>query len=300
MSRRNLPMLIILTLSLILIAGTTIAKSSNVKKKAPVYYLSLGTSLAAGVQADPATGENIVTDVSYPSIVAETLSGNIKKLRHVNLGCPGETSDTFIDGDGICDYPRGSQLDEAVNFLHAYGKFTGLITIDLGANDALECVDGPIIDNECFKERVLELSSNLAYVIRALRNVAGPNVPIVGMDYYNPLLVFWIDDPSLARQTATLQALLNGALLGVYTSLGLPMADVSGAFMSNGFTDSDGSGVPDNVELICAWTWMCPEPEGNRNILPNIHPNATGYGVIADQFLNVLRRIPISKPSRRR
>lgn len=291
MSRRNLPMLIILTLSLILVAGTTMARSSKAKKKAPVYYVALGTSLAAGVQADPVTGESVVTDVSYPSILAETLSGKIRKLRHVNLGCPEETSDTFIDG-GICDYPRGSQLNEAVNFLRAYGKFTGLITIDLGANDALACFDGTNIDDKCFKKTVKRLSSNLAYVIRTLRNVAGPNVPIVGMDYYNPLLVFWFDDPFLARQTATMQALLNGALLGVYTSFGIPMADVSGAFMSNDFTDSDGSGVPDNVELICAWTWMCE--------WLNIHPNATGYGVIADQFLNVLRRYPFSKPYRRR
>jgi hypothetical protein len=188
MGRRNIPMLIILTLSLILVAGTTMAKSSKAKKNTPVYYVSLGTSLAAAVQADPATGENVVTDVSYPSILAETLSGKIKKLRHVNLGCPEENSDTFIDG-GICDYPRGSQLDEAVNFLRAHGKFTGLITIDLGANDALACFDGTVFDIECFFETVSRLSSNLAYVIQTIRDVAGPNVPIVGMDYYNPLLV---------------------------------------------------------------------------------------------------------------
>ncbi|MGB5421070.1 MAG: SGNH/GDSL hydrolase family protein [Desulfobacterales bacterium] len=295
MSRRKLPVLIILTLSLILIASTAIAKSPNAEKNTPVYYLSLGTSLAAGVQADPVTGEDVVTDVSYPSILAsilaETLSGTIKKLRHVNLGCPGENSDTFIEG-GICDYPRGSQLDEAVNFLHAHGKFTGLITIDLGANDALACFDGPYIDDKCFKKTVKRLSRNLAYVIKTLRKVAGPNVPIVGMDYYNPLLVFWFEDPPLAMQTANIQNQLNNALLKVYARFGIPVADVSEAFESNNFTDSNGSGVPDNVELICAWTWMCE--------WFNIHPNASGYSAIANEFVIVLPSIPISKPSRRR
>jgi hypothetical protein len=80
--------------------------------------------------------------------------------------------------------------------------------------------------------------------------------------------------------------------LDIYTNFGIPVADVSGAFMSNDFTDYDGSGVPDNVELICYWTWMCE--------WLNIHPNASGYGEIANEFKIVLPQIPISKPPRRR
>lgn len=291
MNKRTLSMLIILTLSLILIASATIAKSPNAKKNTLVYYLSLGTSLAAGVQADPLTSESIVTNVSYPGLLAEIIGEDIRRLRHVNLGCPDETSDTFIDG-GICDYPRGSQLDEAVNFLHAHGKFTGLITIDLGANDALACIDGTEIDIDCFQETISRLSSNLAYVIRTLRDVAGPKVPIVGMDYYNPLLVFWFQDEDIAMQSARIQSLLNRALYRVYGFFNIPVADVSGAFMSSDFTDADRNGVPDNVELICAWTWMCA--------FGNIHPNAIGYGVITDQFVNVLPPILVSKPPRHR
>ena len=100
-----------------------LAKSKKGHKNTPVYYLSLGTSLAAGVQADPVTGESVVTDVSYPSELAEIISQDIPKLCHINLGCPGETAESFIYG-GKCDYPHGSQLDQAVRFLHAHGKST--------------------------------------------------------------------------------------------------------------------------------------------------------------------------------
>ena len=248
----------------------------------PVYYLSLGTSLAAGVQADfPESCESVVTDVSYPGFIAENISADqdIRKLRHVNLGCPGETSDTFIDG-GLCKFPHGSQLEEALNFLHAHGKFTGLITIDLGANDALPCFDdSPGGDIEgCFFAAVANLSSNLSDVLDALQQAA-PGVPIVGMNYYNPLLVV---DPA----TAPLQNALNAALQGVYGIRGIPVADVAEAF-------STGSLEGDKF-LICEWTWMC------ENNCGNIHPNVFGYEEIADAFTPVIPDIQISEPPRSR
>ena len=286
MRKRNRYLLsVILILSLSIVSAPVWAKQPG-RTNTPTYYLSLGTSLSAGVQADPATGESIVTEISYPNNIENFLSVEIRKLRHVNLGCPGETSDTFIDG-GVCDYPHGSQLDEAINFLHAHGKFTGLITIDLGANDALNCVEGSNIDIDCFFGTVQRLSNNLADVIGILQEVAGPNVPIVGMDYFNPLLALWFHDPTLAMQSAAIQAHLNGALLGVYTGYGIPVANISGVFMSNDFTDRDGGGIPDNVELICAWTSMCA--------MGNIHPNSAGYDAIANEFINILPPITIYK-----
>ena len=269
-----------------------LAKSGQKLKNVPVYYLSLGTSLAAGVQADPLTGISIVTDVSYPSELAKLLSKDIPKLRHVNLGCPGETAETFIDG-GLCDYPQGSQLDQAEQFLHAHGKFTGLITIDLGANDILQCVDGTDIDLDCFGQLLLQLPSELTYVLETLQEVA-PDVPIVGMNYYNPLLIFWDpQNPALAQLTIVLQNQINGALEGVYAAYGVPVADVANLFMSYDLiTDKNGNFTPDSVELLCAWTWMCD--------FLNIHANDAGYAAIAGEFVSVLPEIPISMPPRKR
>jgi lysophospholipase L1-like esterase len=274
-----------------ILSSQVLAKSGQKLENVPVYCLSLGTSLAAGVQADPLTGVSIITDVSYPSELAEMLSQDIPKLRPINLGCPGETSATFIDG-GLCDYPQGSQFDQAIQFLHAHGKFTGLITIDLGANDILQCVKGPIIDLDCIGQLLVQLPAELSYILETLREVA-PGVPIVGMNYYNPLLVFWFQSPPLAQLTIALQNQINDALEDVYAAFGVPVADVAGVFMSDDLTtDNNGNFIPDSIDLLCAWTWMCE--------FQNIHANDTGYAVIAEEFVSVLPEIPISTPPRKR
>lgn len=279
MNRRLMSTCIGLALLVAFLCSPAAAKSPKQHKNMPVYYLSLGTSLAAGVQADE-DGFSVVTDVSYPGLLAEIIAEDVRKLRHVNLGCPGEDSDTFIDG-GICDYRHGSQLDQAVHFLHAHGKFTGLITIDLGANDVLSCVQDTLIDLECISETIARLAGNLSYVLATLREAAGPEVPIIGMNYYNPLLASWFQDPDTAALTAALQAQINTALESVYAQFNIPVADVAGAFGSGDLqTDENNNGIPDSVETLCAWTWMC-----DRH---NIHPNDIGYQVIAEEFAAVL------------
>lgn len=260
-------------------SGPATAKSPKVHRNMPVYYLSLGTSLAAGVQADE-NGGSVVTDVSYPALLADYIRTDVRKLRHVNLGCPGENSDTFIDG-GICEYRQGSQLDQAVHFLHSHGRFTGLITIDLGANDVLSCLSGTSIDLPCIGQTITRLAENLTYVLSTLREAAGPDVPIIGMNYYNPLLAFWFTDPYTAELTVSLLDQINAVLEGVYAQFDIPVADVAGAFWAGDLNvDLDGNGIPDSLDVICAWTWMCSEQ--------NIHPNDMGYQVIADEFAAVL------------
>jgi lysophospholipase L1-like esterase len=268
-------------LALVTVTAPAAAASPPGRANTPVYYLSLGTSLAAGVQADPDSCESVVTDVSYPGLIAENIRAdqNIRKLRHVNLGCPGENSDTFITG-GLCKFPHGSQLEEALNFLHAHGKFTGLITIDLGANDALPCFFAPPEGGlvPCFLDAVANLADNLGVILDALQQAA-PGVPIVGMNYYNPLLVV---DPA----TAPLQNALNAALQVIYGINEIPVANVAGAF---------STGTPQGDQgLICEWTWMC------ENNCGNIHPNVFGYEAIAEAFMDELPDIQISEPPRRR
>ena len=250
MSKKNLIMVLLtIVVGIGLAYSPVCAKSKPWKKGKRVYYLSLGTSLAAGVQADPTTGKSVVTDVSYPGFIAESLSEDIPGLRHVNLGCPGETSDSFIDG-GICQYQRGSQLDQAIQFLRYNRRSTVLITIDMGANDILGCVDlscvpqgcpdGVDIDLACFADVNRNLIANMIYILKRLRWAAGPRVPIVAMNYYNPLAVF----PAQAEQTNFLQSLINASLEGVYAGFHVPVADVAGAFM---FGD---------LGLHSQWTWM--------------------------------------------
>ena len=78
------------------------------------YYLSLGDSLAAGQQP---TGD---WSRGYADQLYQWEKLRHPTLRHEKLGCAGgETTTTFRFG-GICTYPHGSQLAEAMAFLAAH------------------------------------------------------------------------------------------------------------------------------------------------------------------------------------
>ncbi len=129
---------------------------------------------------------------------------------------------------------------------------------------------------------------NLASILASLRAAAGPGVPIVGMNYYLPVLAEWRKGglgQAVARLGARLAATYNSLLNGAYTQAGVAVADVFGAFDTTNFGDPitvPGIGtLPRNVALVCTWTWQCaPSPRG-----PNQHPNPAGYQVIADAVL---------------
>ena len=53
----------------------------------------------------------------------------------------------------------------------------------------------------------------------------------------------------------------------------MQVADVAGAFHNGEY--------PLSAQLVCAWTWFCS--------LLDTHPNTTGYGVIAQAFLDVIK-----------
>ena len=256
------------------------------------YYVSLGTSLSVGVQPD-ASGANQLTNEGYADQLFDIIEPQFRKIRLVKLGCPGETTTTMMAG-GICTYPKGSQLAEAVKFLHAHKDKVELITIDMGVNDILAagCIVGTIVDFECIQGVFFQISVNLPVILSALREAADPGTPIVGMNYFNTFLAFWltgIDGQVLAIQSAALANILNNDVLGlIYGTFGIPVADVAGAFQSNDFVTmvplAPGIFVPLNVALICQWTYMCvPPPVG-----PNIHANPDGYGVIAATFAAVV------------
>jgi lysophospholipase L1-like esterase len=252
---------------------------------ARLYYLSLGDSLAAGVQpiGDPAN--RFRTDCGYADQLHRAIRDDLPALEHVKLGCPGESTTTMIHG-GICSYPHGSQLDEAVSFLHAHREFVAFVTIDLGAND-FACNDLP-----CFPAGVASIQQNLPAILAALREAAGPDVPIVGMTLYDPLLAAWFlgpDGEAFARLSVDAGFIpLNGLLTGIFQAGGADLADVATAFSTTDFDTlvplPDVGTVPLNVVRICQWTWACaPAPIG-----PDNHANAAGYAVIAATFAATL------------
>ncbi|MGB7932900.1 MAG: SGNH/GDSL hydrolase family protein [Gammaproteobacteria bacterium] len=269
------------------------------------FYLSLGDSLSVGVQPD-AAGVNQRTDDGYPDQLFNILSEEEKNLRLVKLGCENrETTENMISGGG-CFYEKGSQLAQAVKFLRKHRDDVALITIDIGVNDVIfsGCIietDGIVtgVDVGCILDPdggpFAQVAANLPIILSTLQQAAGDDTPIVALNYYNTFLASWLtgtDGQVLAEQSALLASILNNDVLGqTYAAFSIPVADVAGAFDSDNFTDvvpfpTPGSPymIPQNVALICLWTYMCvPEPVG-----PNIHANPTGYGVIAATIEQVL------------
>lgn len=259
------------------------------------YYVSLGTSLSVGTQPD-ATGENQPSDEGYADQLFDIIEPNFRKITLVKLGCPGETTTTMMAG-GKCSYEAGSQLAQAVEFLHAHKHKVELITIDMGVNDILAagCIVGTDVDFACIQGAFAQIAGNLPIILQAVQNAAAAGTPIVGMNYYNTFLAFWLAGPDgqgLAVESAGLASFLNHAVLGpTYGAFGIPVADVAAAFHSDNFATlvpfplpPPNDFVPLNVATICALTYMCvPAPIG-----PNIHANPTGYGVIAATFAATL------------
>ena len=263
------------------------------------YYVSLGTSLSVGVQPN-SSGIPLPTGDGY----ADQLFASIKPafdaagaqaldLQLIKLGCPGETLDKMTNG-GSCPYIEGSQLDAAVAFLTANSGKVHLVTIDMGGNDFRNggCI-GTTVDLNCANAVSAQISTDLAAVLATLRNAAGPDTTIVGMNYYNPFLASWLQDAAgqtLAVESAQAVSVLNDFLDTTYATEGMPLADVAVAFQSDDFATIVQSSqpppnelLPVNVANICELTYNCdPAPVG-----PDIHANSAGYSRIADTFAAV-------------
>jgi len=255
------------------------------------YYLSLGDSLAQGYQPIGGTRSGTVIPTGYHQGYADQLfkleRDTYTQLQLVKLGCGGESSVSMLYGSQNPDvaascgpaafyehqYPDGgTQLAEAVAFLEQNRGSVAFVTIDIGANDLL----GP--------SGIAPLLTNLPIILRELRAAAGAGVPILGMNYYDPLAPqAWSQGglPGLQAQVAGIVG-FNNLLEEMYAARGDPVADVESAFAVTDFTPVDGT--PLDVLRECEWTWICtPPPLG-----PDIHANSAGYGVIAQAFADQL------------
>lgn len=263
------------------LASTHVAINNN------TYYLSLGDSLAQGVQPN-SQGVSVETNQGYANQLNTALRQTNPYMRLVKMGCPGETTATMISG-GICSYAQGSQLAQAVAFLSKHASQTQLVTIDIGANDLNPCVvfTNPAKIIKCLDKVIPQTVANLGQIMTELRT-ADPGT-IIGMAYYVPELAGWLKGTQAAQELAEASVALGKAfnkdLASVYKKFGAPVADVYAAFRTGDFTDMvttpQFGTIPLNVALLCSYTWQCaPPPVG-----PNEHANVLGYGVIAKTFL---------------
>lgn len=247
------------------------------------YYLALGDSLAYGYQqakfnsqfpnVDPAT-----FNTGYVDDFAAKLARLSPGIRVINEGCPGETSDSLITGNG----PRkcatgggwpsvwlhhpytGSQLSDAIAFLTAHPRQTSPVTIDIGANDLLAteraCAGNPVCISQQAPITIGHVAQNLGDILGQIR-AAAPTTEIIVMGLYNP------------------QFNLTGSDTLIESGFNSTMADVASrfnAFFADPFPAiNHGPAYPDEQTSVCSQIAIC-------TALQDIHPFDNGYAAIAN------------------
>lgn len=252
------------------------------------YYVSLGDSLARGVQ--PSANGDVETSQGYADQLFTALQLGNPELHLIKFGCPGETTKTMIKG-GICTYQAGSQLAQAARFIKNHPGHVQLVTIDIGANDLNPCVALTNLTKlvACLQKVIPVAVKNLATIMATLRAASTKPVDIVAGNYYVPELAGWLKGTKAAKELAqdsvALGKAFNSDLTAVYSKFKVPVADVFTAFHTADFktmvTIPAFGSVPRDVGFICSYTWQCSQFQDE-------HANRLGYAVIASAFMNVL------------
>ncbi|GAQ50484.1 SGNH/GDSL hydrolase family protein [Streptomyces acidiscabies] len=255
--------------------------------KDATYYISLGDSIASGYQPDVDKD----TRIAYTDQLYTQLKQRDPGLKHIRLGCSGETTKTLISG-GTCRYPKAkSQLDAALKAMAQHRGRIALVTLTVGANDIKACVSpAGALDAQCLNRTRTTMGKNIAQITAALHKAGTKNTRFVGSTYYNPFLATWLLGPAgqkSAKDSAPLVKAANTGIAQVFKATGFQVADVAGAYFSDDFTtqvDTPAFGkVPRNVATICKLTWTCT-PQTDP------HPNAAGHKVIAAAFAGALAK----------
>jgi lysophospholipase L1-like esterase len=265
------------------------------------YYLSLGDSLAQGMQPD-AAGLTVNTDQGYADQLYAIEKRKIADLQLVKLGCGGETTTSFLTGQGNagdalllgCNPAGGSQMVAAERFLrqHRHRGEVALVTLDIGANDIDGCLAEDSIDAACVIRGAGDISANLPVIMRRLRRAAAHGTPMAAMTLYNPFLELYLTRGGQAEAIASDKYArnVNEGLARLYGAGEFRVAHVDAAFHTYDTSKKTSLAgqphpVPVAVAEVCRLTWMCaPAPVG-----PNIHANRVGYGLIAQAFATAFR-----------
>jgi lysophospholipase L1-like esterase len=273
--RATVPVALVLGLTL----GAAVTDAGPVP--APVYYVSLGDSLAQGWQPG-SDGHSRPTNQGYVDMVAASLRSRHSNLRTIKFGCGGETTQTMLHG-GICHYAKGSELAEAESFLKAHKGHVVAVTVNIGDNDVEQCMAHGRVSPACEQSMLNGVKARLPQIGQRLRTAAGSRVAIAGLADYDQFLAYWLRGSSgrhFARRSVRVIGQLNRTVDGIYSHAGVTSADATGAFATTNLshyarTRAHGT-VPVAVQRICAWTWACSGPPVGFND----HANARGYRVL--------------------
>jgi lysophospholipase L1-like esterase len=265
-------------------------------------YLALGDSLAYGYQAALFNSQlPSVNPATFNFGYADLFAAHMSKTL-TNYGCPGETSDSFINGGpapGTCAHlpspfpysflhstysPSTNQLAAAEAFLDTHP--TGEITLDIGANDLLVFLQGTCgfpsspTAGTCIANGFAgvqnTINANINTILNGLRAHA-PNADITVMGLYNPY-------PNLLSVGGHggdfLTAQLNAGIHTLATAHAAHFVDPLPVFNPGG---ASGGSEASDVPVICSLTLQCPGgvPFASG---ADIHPTKKGYQALASLF----------------
>jgi len=266
---------------------------------APLLYVSLGDSYAAGYQpSGPHSGTANTNGFAYqvPGLAAR----NGYNLKLVNFGCGGATTTSILHslgcpllGPGATPYPTQTQAAAAEAFLRSHRGKVGLITVSIGGNDVTACAIAAQ-PAPCVVTAVKGIDKNLAVLLHGLRTAAGPSVRTVGTTYPDVILGLDISKAAALRSLAKLSVVafkdvINPALKKLYTAAGGKFVDVTAATGAYGpltqMTDLPPYGkIPVPVAKVCELTFFCQYHD--------IHPRTAGYRIIAELVVGTLPAHP--------
>ena len=244
------------------------------------FYLSLGDSMGFGLQFDrlfEMLDAGTYTPDAFNTGYTDVLAARMHRLRPdqqtVNMSCPGESTDTMINGGCFFTSPdpegpgltlhtsyAGSQLDAAVSFLGSHRHQVSPVTVSIGGIDAADVIaDTCNFDAACIKRSGLRdrLDRGLDRILGAL-HAAAPDTEIVLVVFHNP---FSVSNPGT-----------DGLWRRHYTTVEKDAARRNGARVADASEIIHGRNV-------CQLTFLCGSGDN--------HPTDAGYRQIANQIFHV-------------
>ncbi len=265
------------------------------------YYVSIGDSYAAGYRpTGPDQGATSHDGFAYQ--VQESLSQHGRDWQLVNFGCSGQTAHGMAFDNG-CDpaarAPDGAPYDSvpqavaAADFIAQHRERVGLVTIVVGGNDVVPCLDQPdaAAAGTCLEAKLPDVVLAIDALLARVRAEAGDGVPIVGLSYINVAPADALSqDPAGAWRASASQTMfdnyLNPALLQTYSKYGAHFVDTTslagGDLPPSEMTSLPGYGtVPASIGRICVLTYYCN--------VHDVHPNHFGHALIAGEIQKVVQ-----------
>lgn len=263
MTRRTA--LALLSTAVLLLASWPLVAASPVRAAPEQVYLALGDSIAAG----------LVTSLprmrGYPWLVRDLIerlnqgNGQPAAVTLVDLAVPGETAESFLNGDQL------RRARDEIAAAKARGAELRAVTITLGGNDLLNLAGASQAQRQAGLDR---FKQSYPAVLSAVKAALGGATPTIVVTTYYDLSE---GDPSQQGSDAWWVAQFNQVIRQSAAAAGAKVADLESAFRGR----------------IRDWTWYPTD----------VHPNNAGHAEIAKLvwqalgFDDQLPKVSIERPA---